>query len=426
MHHDDVRMRLSAYVDGALDAREARAIDAHLAACASCAAYLAELRSVVAVLREVEPMPAPDGFAASVRSRLEQAATSAGRGAQTVSRPLRVRWSWRTAAAAAAAAAAVAVLGVFALNVARDVLPTWRQDARYGEDGRIAGDQTRKASSPASRALPRQGQLNEERQVTTTDGMRERAPQAMAPSAQEQSGAGVAPPVASAPQVPLQHVIRTGKVSIEVVAFDDAARRMQAIADAAGGFVASSSVTGNVGDPQGTFVIRVPARRFGEATRQIEALGRVLAREYRAEDVGEEYVDIESRLRNLQRHEARLLSFMDRASRIADLVAIEHEVSRVHGEIERLVGRQRYLANRIELATIEAEVSQKPKQRPGGFWDIDRTIARLQTAFLDTVRQILGAAEGLAAFLAAVAPLALVVGAGWVVVRRALHRPDPL
>src|SRR3990170_923848 len=72
MTHDEARARLSALIDGALEAGEAADVAAHLEGCASCRADLAQLRATVTMLREVDPVQAPEGFAAAVRGRLEQ------------------------------------------------------------------------------------------------------------------------------------------------------------------------------------------------------------------------------------------------------------------------------------------------------------------------------------------------------------------
>jgi hypothetical protein len=288
------------------------------------------------------------------------------------------------------------MIGIFAVNLVREAAPVSRQHGAL-EDER-AGRDTVGVGAPKLVTAP------------TLPGGRENP-------AQQQ-------PVAQAPGdvVALRRVIRTGHVAIEVDRFDDAARRLLAIAEGAGGFIADSSYVDEGGTPRGTFVIRVPATRFAEVMRQVEALGTVQRRQVSGQDVTEEFVDLEARLRNLERQEARLLSFMDRATKIPDLMAIENEVARVRGEIERLTGRLRFLANKVELATVQAEVHQRPRQQPGGFWDFDRTIARIQTAFVSTARQILMVAEGLVAFAASLLPLALLVALGWFIVRRSLGR----
>jgi hypothetical protein len=392
--HDAARAQFSALIDGVLTAAEAAEVEAHVAGCPACRADLAQLRATVTLVRGVEPVQVPDGFAAAVRGRIQQLSAAAPR--TTLPRwrlalP-RFGWSWKTAAAAAS----VALVAVFAVNLVREMFPSsavYRVNGELGRGQRDAREADRLAA-PGSKL----GQADLERSAQQV------------PSANEPA--------------PFRRVIRTGQIAIEVEKFDAAARRLLSIAEAAGGFVADSSYADEGGTPRGTFVLRVPAARFGEVIRQVEGLGTVQRRQISGQDVTEEYIDLEARVRNLERQEARLLTFMDRATKIPDLMAIENEVARVRGEIERFTGRLRFLANRVDLATIQAEVSQKPKKAPGGFWDFNRTIARIQAAFLNTVRELLAVAEGLVAFGAAVLPLVLLGALGWRLVRRSLRRAD--
>lgn len=394
MTHDEVRARLSALIDGALDAREAAEVASHLDGCAVCRAGLAHLRATVAALREVEPVEAPEGFAAAVRARLEQVGPVRRSVWARAALP-QARWSWKTAAAAAA----VAVVGVFAVNLVRDAGPVARRTVALEGEG-ITRDRPMVAVPPPPAP-----------DAARVPGKAEPAPGQI---------------VAQPPGEALLHrrVIRIGQLAIEVETFDDAARRLLAIAEAAGGFMADSSYADEGGVRRGTFVLRVPAARFGDVVRQVEGLGVVKRRQITGQDVTEEFVDLEARVRNLERQEARLLAFMERATKIPDLLTIANEVARVRGEIERLTGRLRFLANKVELATVQVEVSQKPKQQPGGFWDVGRMLARMQEAFLNTLRQLLAAVEALAAFGAGVLPVVVLGGLVWMVLRRSLRRED--
>ena len=413
--HDTARARFSALIDGALGAGEAAQVDAHLEECAECRAVLAQLRATVRLVREVEPVQVPEGFAAAVRGRVEHLRSVAPRPGWTRLRGLmpNLRLSWKTAAAVAS----IALVAIFAINLARELVPVSlgvRSEEREGADrGSLARDAQR-ASEPTAKSL-------ENRRASRP---------AAAPAPAERTRSGLEAPAAQGnvgqpgDATALRRVIRTGQLAIEVEKFDDAARRLLEIAEGAGGFVAESSYAEEDGLPRGTFVLRAPAGRFGEVVRKVETLGTVQRRQVSGQDVTEEFIDVEARVRNLERHETRLLAFMDRATKIPDLMAIEQEVARVRGEIERLTGRLRYLSNRIDLATVQVEVSQKSKKKTGGFWDFDQTLTRIQTAFLNTVRQILGAAEGLAAFAAAFLPIALLGVLGWAFLRRMIRRPD--
>lgn len=386
----DVQSWLSALVDGALEPREATEVQAHLEGCATCRTYLAQLQATVAVLREVAPMRAPEEFAATVRARLESLPRTAGRAGWQrlkVTWP-RVQWRWRTAAAVAA----VAVVAVFAVNLVREVVPRSEVGSESFRRGVEAPAQLGGGVGPS-----------------------------VAPGALPRAAQPVGPP---GEPIPLRRVIRTGHVTMEVEDFDDAGRRLLAIAEGAGGFVADSSYGDEGGTRRGTFVLRVPAGRFADVLRQVEALGTVRRRQVTGQDVTEEFIDLELRVRNLERQEARLLALMERATRIPDLMAIESELGRVRGEIERLTGRLRFLSHRVDLATITAEVSQKARKAPGGFWDVGRVLARVEAAFLNTVRLLLGAVEGLAVFAAAVLPVVLPAALGLLVIRRLSRRAD--
>lgn len=400
MNHDEARALLSASIDGALTAQEAAELDVYLAAHPSVREEVAQLRATVTMLQEMEPVQVPDGFAAAVRGRIEhlsQAAPRPTRERLRIALP-EIRWSWRTAAAAAA----VALIGIFGVNLLREVAPVSR------ETQELEGP---RAYRPA--LFPKAAPRNANESPASSQDATGRVAQPAAPSVAQPGDSGG-----------LRRVIRTGQVAIDVEKFDDAARRLLAIAEGAGGFIADSSYAEEGGAPRGTFVLRVPAARFGDVARQIEGLGAVRHRQYHGQDVTEEFIDLEARIRNLERQEARLLSFMDRATKIPDLMAIENEVARVRGEIERLTGRHRFLANGVDLATIQAEVNQKPKKAPGGFWDFDRMLARIEAAFLNTVRQLLETIEGMVAFAAAILPLGLLGLLGWVVLRRVLHRAN--
>ena len=67
-----VKGQLSDYLDSLLDAERAALVENHLAKCGKCQEELEFLRTLVHELRSLEPVKAPDGFLASIHSRLEK------------------------------------------------------------------------------------------------------------------------------------------------------------------------------------------------------------------------------------------------------------------------------------------------------------------------------------------------------------------
>ena len=99
-------------------------------------------------------------------------------------------------------------------------------------------------------------------------------------------------------------------------------------------------------------VVRVPARRFRDAIGAVGEHGDVLRRDISAQDVSEEFRDVQVRLRNAEVLRARLERLLERADSVEDALQIERELQRLTTTIETLRGRQRYLADRISFSTI--------------------------------------------------------------------------
>jgi hypothetical protein len=68
--------------------------------------------------------------------------------------------------------------------------------------------------------------------------------------------------------------------------------------------------------------------------------------------VTEEFVDLESNLRNLQAAEVRLVGLMERAQKVDEVIAVQRERTNVRSQIERIEGRRRLLECRSEFTTI--------------------------------------------------------------------------
>jgi hypothetical protein len=129
------------------------------------------------------------------------------------------------------------------------------------------------------------------------------------------------------------------------------------IAEGAGGYLLSTSVDG-VDRRRGEFTIRVPAETFEETLSALEELGTVTGEDVRGQDVSQEFVDLEARLRNATAQEEVLFRLYDRSDSIADTIRVQRELEDVQLEIERLRGRLRFLEDRTALSTISVSIAE--------------------------------------------------------------------
>lgn len=168
-------------------------------------------------------------------------------------------------------------------------------------------------------------------------------------------------------------VIKTADLEVGVGSggFRDAMDRATQTAARHGGFVITSVVRGTDAK-RGSVTLRVPADAFEEALAELRDLGTVQRERISGEDVGQEFVDLEARLRNLEAQEAVLLRLFDEAVSVADTIRVQQELSGVQLQIEEIEGRLRFLRDQTSLSTITLTLVEEGADEPGFFgkaWD---------------------------------------------------------
>lgn len=158
-------------------------------------------------------------------------------------------------------------------------------------------------------------------------------------------------------------IIRNADLTMEVGSTTDTQHRIVSIAEAHGGFVATSEAkqTESVEPSRRTIdiklVLRVPENQFGDALDQIRGLGSNLKEEkVTGQDVTEEFIDLEARIKTQKALEVQFLQIMKQAGKITDALEVQRQIAEVRTDIERLEGRKRFLGNRSSLATITVNI----------------------------------------------------------------------
>lgn len=152
-------------------------------------------------------------------------------------------------------------------------------------------------------------------------------------------------------------IIRNATLRGEVQVVDDWLAALNDDLRRHDGFVIDSEARNDArGVRSGTVRVRVPAARFDSLLSDLRALfSRLESEAVTGQDVTEEFVDLTARLANQREAEGRLREILQRAGSVSDVLEVERELTRVRETIERLEGRERYLRDRVALATITVE-----------------------------------------------------------------------
>ncbi|MGD1907102.1 MAG: DUF4349 domain-containing protein [Leptolyngbyaceae cyanobacterium] len=98
--------------------------------------------------------------------------------------------------------------------------------------------------------------------------------------------------------------------------------------------------------------LRVPQTNLELTLRSLKALGEVDYQSVTADDVSNQLVDLQARIRNLRKSEEALLEIMERSGSVADILAVSQELSVVRETIERADAQRSNLQNQVAFSTI--------------------------------------------------------------------------
>ncbi|MBA2450891.1 MAG: DUF4349 domain-containing protein [Chloroflexi bacterium] len=235
------------------------------------------------------------------------------------------------------------------------------------------------------------------------------APATTANAARPAGAAAVAGAPAAAPVEMAQQglpgldrsIIRTVTMTISVTNVQDAYRQVERIAIEQGGLVAGSQVRQEGERTTATVTVRVPADPATYATTLERLRGvaeKVVEEQSQGQDVTEELVDLDSRLRNLHATEDSLRGLLGRAQRIEDILQIQRELTTVRGQVEQTQGRKQALERRADLATITLQIREPAALGRNG-WTAEGTVGEALRALAGVGRALLTLAIWLVVWL---------------------------
>jgi len=134
-----------------------------------------------------------------------------------------------------------------------------------------------------------------------------------------------------------------------------------------GGYIVESNVHRESEESiSARLTVRIPEQHFQKFLTDAEGeAAEVLNRNVTGEDVTEQYIDLESRVKSKRTVEQRLLEFMGKAEKTEDLLKISSDLSKVQEEIELIVGKMKYLENQTSFSTIEIAMYENSVIVPG-------------------------------------------------------------
>ena len=221
-----------------------------------------------------------------------------------------------------------------------------------GPQGASGAMQMRAAQLPAAPPTPAQPQAA---------AMAAPAPTAAAAPAMKMADPGDGGAEEQVAQLATQRriIVYTVDMTLEVADVAASVDEVGALAQQMGGWVVSTS---RAEKHRGFIAVRVPAERLDEVVGRLRGIAaEVVSEVSSSRDVTDEYVDLTSRLGNLQAAEAALLRLFDRAQTVEEALDVRRTLTDVQGEIEVLKGRIALLEQTSAFSLVNVTLVLEPQ-----------------------------------------------------------------
>jgi hypothetical protein len=223
-------------------------------------------------------------------------------------------------------------------------------------------------------------------------------------------------------------IIHQASLSVNVKELDKAQSNIEQKVEQYGGYIVESNVFQE--DDQtssGKMIVRIPEKNFEKFLLDAEEeAAEILERNVTGQDVTEQYVDLESRVKSKRAVEERLLEFMSKAQKTDDLLKISADLATIQEEIEVMVGKMKYLENQTSFSTIELTMYENRVVVPEIESKELNTWEKTKKQLATSTNSILSAGSALIVFFIGNLPVLVILGAigfvVYVVIKRRLRQ----
>ncbi len=166
-------------------------------------------------------------------------------------------------------------------------------------------------------------------------------------------------------------LITTIYISAETESFDELVGSVEREAASVGGYMESTSINSEYsydqqGEPlsYGELVIRVPADSVDSFLNTVSEESNITQMTTNTDDITLSYVDTQSHLKALRTEEEALLSMLEKAETIEDIITVQSELTNVRYEIESFESQLRTMNNQIDYTTVNLNITEVKNYTP--------------------------------------------------------------
>ncbi|WP_348824925.1 DUF4349 domain-containing protein [Flavobacterium aestuarii] len=151
-------------------------------------------------------------------------------------------------------------------------------------------------------------------------------------------------------------IIRTGNLRFQTDNLETTYEQIKNAVKKGKAFIQNDSQGKEYASIYRRITVRIPSDNFDSFIKDISnGVDYFDNKEINSQDVTEEYIDIDARLKAKKKLENRYLELLAKANKMSEMLAIEAQLSAIREEIEAKEGQLRYMQSQVSLSTVTIE-----------------------------------------------------------------------
>lgn len=149
-------------------------------------------------------------------------------------------------------------------------------------------------------------------------------------------------------------IIRNGTMSVKANNVTESKKSIDALLKKLGAYYQDERLSNEASRVEYFLKIRIPSSQFESLIQGIDnSRDEIVSKQINAEDVTEEFVDLQARLQNKREYLERYKSILRNAKNVKEMMQVEENIRNLQEEIESKEGRLRYLNDQVSYSTLD-------------------------------------------------------------------------
>lgn len=370
MNCNEFKNMISPYIDNQLNEIEKKDFELHLLECDKCKKIYEENLKIVSLMRNKKESPLPKDYKTSLRYKLEEEKKDKKR--------MNFNYKWISVAA-------MILFVMISIPLFGKIL--------YNNNNMIMEDA--KVEENAQKSYGK----NESNMNINKEASEE--PMMMSDSENNKVS------------IQKRKIIKNAYITLEIENYTENMKDITRYVNKIKGYIENSNVNNIEREndilTEGNLSLRVPENHFDETLEHLRGLGNVKNERINSNDITKNYIDMESRLKNLRVQEERLRELIKKANKVQDILSIENELRRIRTEIEQITSNLENLNNLSSMSTINVHLIEV-ESLSTKIQNVDKNIIlKAKEGFISSINKIIEGLQWGFIKIATILPLIIII-----------------